>query len=123
MQRTEQGERHPGSGRDAFGPGNTPDQCQGEEQAPGRPKVGDTKETDTFDAVPERHRNAQKQDHPSMTGPNFPITSIATTNSLALPAIYHQNHRVQKEDQNRERNMERVDERVNDGQQSHTLTR
>lgn len=58
-----------------------------------------------------------------MTGPNFPITSIATTNALALPAIYHQNHRVQKEDQNRERNMERVDERVNDGQQSHTLTR
>jgi hypothetical protein len=58
-----------------------------------------------------------------MTGPNFPITSIATTNSLALPAIYNQNHRVQEENQNRERNMERVDERVNDVQQSHTLTR
>jgi len=58
-----------------------------------------------------------------MTGPNFPITSIATTNSLALPAIYHQNHRVQEENQDRERNMERVDERVNDGQQRHTLTR
>ena len=57
---------------------------------------------------------------PFSSCPNFPIT---TTNSLALPAIYHQNHRVQEENQNRERNMERVDERVNDGQQRHTLTR
>ena len=77
--------------------------------------------------MPERHRNAQKQDLPSKTGPfsscsNFPITSIATTNSLALPAIYHQNQRVQEEDQELERNMERVDEGVDDFQQSGTLT-
>ncbi len=60
---------------------------------------------------------------PFSSYPNFPITAIATPNSLALPAIYHQNHRMQDKDQDREWNKEIVDKRMNDGQQSRTLTR